>query len=357
MKRIVCAVLLLFMLLPAAGAVSAKSAIVLDALTGAVYFEQNADEQLPMASTTKIMTAVVTLENGDLDREYEVKREYTLVEGTSTSLREGETLTIHDTLWGLLMLSGNDAALALAGEGGGADNFVAKMNAKARELGLENTHFDNPHGLDSATHYTTARELAILAAYAMKNETFREIVSTVSHTAAGRDMANHNKMLVNYEGGCGVKTGYTRRAGRCLVSAAERGGRLLIVVTLNDPDDWNDHAELLDLGFSRFTETTLQTAGDEVGACTVYGGLPEVLPLLAGETLTAMLADGEQPRVSLSGRRFTYAPIFNSAYFGQIEYRIGDAVIARGNVAYGGDAARQPERLTLWERLMQFLFG
>ena len=149
MKRIVCVWLVLLSLTAAAGAVNAKSAIVLDGYTGAVYFEQNADEPLPMASTTKIMTAVVAIESGGIEREYEVKREYTLVEGTSMSLREGETLTVHDTLWGLLMLSGNDAALALAGECGG--NFVAKMNAKAAALGLEHTHFDNPHGLGDET--------------------------------------------------------------------------------------------------------------------------------------------------------------------------------------------------------------
>lgn len=357
MKRIVCALLLLFALTTAAGAVSAKSAIVLDGLTGAVYFEVNADEQLPMASTTKIMTAIVAIEAGDLDREYEVKREYTLVEGTSMYLREGERLTVQDTLWGLLMLSGNDAALALAGECGGAENFVAKMNAKARALGLENTHFDNPHGLDSENHHTTARELARLAAYAMRNETFREIVSSTSCTAAGRSMTNHNRLLRSYEGACGVKTGYTKRAGRCLVSAAERGGRLLIAVTLNDPDDWDDHEEMLDVGFSRFRERTLQTAGEPIGACTVYGGSPETVPLLAGETLTAMLADGEQPQASLSGRRFTYAPVFGSAYFGRVEYRLGGELLAEGNVAYGGDSARKPEKTSWWERLLELLFG
>lgn len=357
MKRIVCTVLLLLAMTAAAGAVNAKSAIVLDGLTGAVYFELNADEQLPMASTTKIMTAIITIESGELDREYEVKREYTLVEGTSMYLTEGEVLTIRDTLWGLLMLSGNDAALALAGECGGSENFVAKMNAKARELGLENTHFDNPHGLDSENHHTTARELAIIAAYALRDETFREIVSSVSCSAAGRSMTNHNRLLRSYEGACGVKTGYTRRAGRCLVSAAERGGRRLVAVTLNDPDDWNDHAEMLDAGFAKFEERTLQTAGSEIGACTVYSGTPETVPLLAGETLTAMLADGEQPQAILSGKRFTYAPVFSSAYFGHIEYRLGGELIASGSVAYGGDSARKAEKTSLFERLWEFLFG
>ncbi len=357
MKRLMCALLLLLALTAAAGAANAKSAIVLDGFTGAVYFEQNADERLPMASTTKIMTAIVAIELGNLEREYEVKREYTLVEGTSMSLREGETLTIHDTLWGLLMLSGNDAALALAGECGGINNFVSKMNAKAAALGLENTHFDNPHGLDSENHYTTARELATLAAYALRNETFREIVSAPSHTAAGRAMTNHNRLLRSYEGACGVKTGFTRRAGRCLVSAAERNGRRLVTVTLNDPDDWKDHAQLLDLGFSKFHEQTLQTAGEPIGACRVYGSTAETVPLLAGETLTAWLADGETPQPVFSGRRFTYAPVFSSARFGTVEYCLGGEVLAGGSVAYGADAARPRERQSLWERLWAFLFG
>ena len=356
MKRAVCVLLVLFWATAAAGAVNAKSAILMDGLTGAVYFEQNADERLPMASTTKIMTAIVALESGDIEREYEVKQEYTLVEGTSMSLRAGETLSIHDTLWGLLMLSGNDAALALAGECGGAKNFVAKMNAKALALGLENTHFDNPHGLDSETHYTTARELAALASYALQNETFREIVSATGHTAAGRSMTNHNRLLRSYEGACGVKTGFTKRAGRCLVSAAERNGRRLVAVTLHDPDDWKDHAELLDLGFSKFHERTLQTAGEQIGACAVYGGTPGELPLLAGETLTAWLTDTEQPRAELYGRRFTYAPVFDSARFGTVAYTLGGQTLARGSVAYGADAARQSERLSLWERLWAFFF-
>ena len=357
MKQIICTVLLALFLMVPAGAVNAKSAVVMDGFTGAVYFERNADERLPMASTTKIMTALVAIESGNIEREYEVKREYTLVEGTSMSLREGETLTIHDTLWGLLMLSGNDAALALAGECGGSQNFVAKMNAKARELGLENTHFDNPHGLDSETHYTTARELAILAAYALRNETFREIVSTTSHTAAGRSMTNHNRLLRSYEGACGVKTGYTRRAGRCLVSAAERHGRRLVAVTLNDPDDWIDHAAMLDQGFTAFHERTLQTAGEQIGGCAVYGGTPEAVPLLTGETLSAWLTDREQPRAVLSGRRFTYAPVFSSARFGGVEYRLGDQVLASGSVAYGADSARNSEKLSFWERLRMMLFG
>ena len=356
MKRVVCALLTLLWATAAAGAVNAKSAIVMDGLTGAVYFEQNADERLPMASTTKIMTAIVAIESGDIEREYEVKQEYTLVEGTSMSLRAGETLSVHDTLWGLLMLSGNDAALALAGECGGEKNFIAKMNAKAASLGLENTHFDNPHGLDSETHYTTARELAALACYALQNDTFREIVSATSHTAAGRSMTNHNRLLRSYEGACGVKTGFTKRAGRCLVSAAERNGRRLVTVTLHDPDDWKDHAELLDLGFSKFHERTLQTAGEQIGACAVYGGTPNELPLLAGETLTAWLTDTEQPRAELYGRRFTYAPIFSSARFGTVAYTLGGKTLAQGSVADGADAARQSERLSIWERLWAFFF-
>ena len=175
-----------------------------------------------MASTTKIMTALCAIEQGDLDRVYTVKPEYTQAEGSSMYLKPGEKLTIRDTLYGLMLMSGNDAALAIAGECGGQEQFVGKMNDKAAELGLIHTHFENPNGLDGETHHTTAQELAQLTAEALKNPDFREIVGTWSTNRAGRVMTNHNKMLKLYDGAIGVKTGFTKKCGRCLVSAVER---------------------------------------------------------------------------------------------------------------------------------------
>lgn len=213
-----------------------------------------------MASTTKIMTALIALEYGDLDRVYTVKKEYTLVEGSSMYLREGEKISLRDTLYGLMLMSGNDAALAIAGECGGQESFVAAMNDKALELGLANTHFDNPNGLDSENHHTTARELAKLTAYAMENADFRQIVGTAAYTMEGRAMTNHNKLLRLYPGCRRRQDRVYQKERRCLVSAAERGGRRLIAVTLNDPDDWDDHIDMLNTAFAQFQEYTLHAA-------------------------------------------------------------------------------------------------
>ena len=194
MKKLFC-VLALLLVLPRAGAVSAQGAVVIDADTGETLFEQNADSRLPMASTTKIMTALVALGAGDLDRVYTVKPEYAAVEGSSMYLKAGETLSLQDTLYGLMLASGNDAAVAIAGECGGMTAFVGKMNAKAAELGLTDTHFDNPNGLPSDTHYTTAHELAKITAAALKDPVFRQIVSTKSCTVSGHALSNHNRLL------------------------------------------------------------------------------------------------------------------------------------------------------------------
>ena len=220
-KRLWVAVCICAALMPRASALSASAAVTMDADTGETLFASNADSRLPMASTTKIMTALVALGEGDLDRVFTVKREY-MAEGSSMYLQEGERLTLREALYGLLLSSGNDAAAAVAGECGGMTAFVEKMNAKAAELGLSDTHFENPSGLPAENHYTTARELAEITAAALRDPVFRDMVSTKTCTAAGRTLVNHNRLLSMYDGAIGVKTGFTRAAGRCLVSAAER---------------------------------------------------------------------------------------------------------------------------------------
>ena len=302
MKKLFC-VLALLLVLPRAGAVSARAAVVIDADTGETLFEQNADSRLPMASTTKIMTALVALGEGDLDRVYTVKPEYAAVEGSSMYLQAGERLSLQDTLYGLMLASGNDAAVAIAGECGGMTAFVGKMNAKAAELGLTDTHFDNPNGLPSDTHYTTAHELAKITAAALKDPVFRQIVSTKSCTVSGHALSNHNRLLSMYDGAIGVKTGFTRAAGRCLVSAAERNGRTIIAVTLNDPNDWNDHREMLDAGFAQYSEVTLHKAGDTIANARVFGGDTASVPLAAKNTVTAYLLPGEKEKPQRALRR------------------------------------------------------
>ncbi len=244
------------------GSVSAKSAILVDADSGRVLFEKNADERSLIASTTKIMTGLLVCEAGDLAREISVPPEAAGVEGSSLYLKAGERITVKELLYGLMLRSGNDAAVALAiATAGSVDTFVSRMNEKAQALGLEHTHFENPNGLDGEEHFSTARDLSKLCVHAMENETFRTVVSSKSFTEHSRSFTNHNKLLWRVEGADGVKTGYTKKAGRILAGSATRDGQRLICVTICDPDDWRDQQALLDYGFSEFPARTIVTAG------------------------------------------------------------------------------------------------
>ena len=235
---------------------SAESAILMDASDGSVLYEKNAHARKGMASTTKIMTALVAAQSMPLDKNILIPKEAVGIEGSSVYLTEGESLTVRQLLYALLLSSANDAATALAiASAGSVESFAEKMNLFAKELGLSDTHFINPHGLYHEDHYTTAFELALITAAALRNTTVKEIVSTyktdipLGNEKKGRLLVNHNKLLKLYEGAIGVKTGFTKKTGRCLVSAAERDGLTLIAVTLNAPDDWNDHIKMLDHGF------------------------------------------------------------------------------------------------------------
>lgn len=235
--------------------VSAKHAILLDAVNGEVLWEKDADTPAPMASTTKIMTAITIIETLPLDTEVSVPKEAVGTEGTSAYFKEGERLTVSNLLHALLLSSANDAAVTLAIACDGSEAaFVARMNRLATDLSLKDTHFANPHGLPAEEHYTTARELALLSAYAMNNPVFAHIVAKKSytcHTSLGvRTFQNHNKLLSFSKDAVGIKTGFTKTSGRCLVGAAKRDGTLLISVTLAAPNDWNDHTALFHHGFS-----------------------------------------------------------------------------------------------------------
>ena len=353
-KLFICLLFLQIFYIPA-GAISAKSAVVIDADTGAVLFAQNENEVLSMASTTKIMTALIAIENGDLEREYSVKKEYTLVEGSSMYLKENEKISILDTLYGLMLMSGNDAALAIAGECGGFDTFVDKMNIKADELGLENTHFENPNGLDAETHHTTALELAKLTAYAMQNPTFAQIVSTETYTSGTRTMTNHNKLLKMYENCIGVKTGYTKKSGRCLVSAAEQNGRTLIAVTLNDPDDWNDHITMLDNAFKLYKPTVIQKSGDTVGEVNCQGGTENNIKLSTLSDITLWLTDNEKNILDfkISGRPFVYAPAHIGQVYGTINYTLNNKILATDELVFSSESDMQQPSLSLIEKIIQ----
>ncbi len=313
--------------------VSAKSALLLDASDGRVLYEKNARVRLPMASTTKIMTALVALESASLDTVISVPSGAVGVEGSSVYLTAGERLTLRELLHAVLLSSANDAAAAVAiALGGSVEGFAGMMNACAERLGLRNTHFANPHGLDAEGHYTTALDLARLTAHALGQPEFRRIVSTYKHEIPGpsgkRLLVNHNKLLKSYDDCIGVKTGYTKKTGRCLVSAAERDGLTLVAVTLAAPDDWRDHTAMLDYGFAYYARFSLAKCGQELGAMSVVGG--SAVSLRAESDLTVTLPrHGKAVTVRLeSTQRFLWStPPPNT--------RIAKAVFYRGEKRLG----------------------
>ena len=239
---------------------SAKSEIAMEITTGKILAEGNADVKLPMASTTKILTAIIIIEDCALDQIIKVPAEAAGVEGSSIYLKKDEEIDVRDLLYGLMLRSGNDAAVALAiHRSGSIEKFAEEMNARAKSRGAENSNFKNPSGLPDNEHYTTARDLCKIACYAMNNPVFKEVVSTINYNGKFRSFTNKNKMLRNYEGANGVKTGYTVKAGRCLVSSAERDGMDVVCVVLNCPDMYERSAVLLDNCFNGYKLLKLDT--------------------------------------------------------------------------------------------------
>lgn len=277
----------------------------MDADTGAVLFAQNEDAKSLIASTTKIMTAVVVLEHCDPDKLFEIPQEATGIEGSSMYLKSGETLSVRDLLYGLMLHSGNDAAVALAlACSDSVEEFVALMNLQAQKLSLQNTHFENPNGLDGETHHSSASDLAKLTQYALKNEEFKKIVSTKNIQIGTRRLTNHNRLLWMVDGAVGVKTGYTRAAGRILVSAAERNGRTLIAVTICDGNDWRDHAALYEYGFACFETRTVISRGDEITEFTLLDGTTR--KLFSAEDVTAALLPNETVDIQIAYPRAAF---------------------------------------------------
>lgn len=326
-------------------AVSAKSAIVLDAQTGRVLYEKDADRRCLIASTTKIMTALIVCEQCNVLDRVKIPKEAVGIEGSSLYLREGEVLTVQDLLYGLMLHSGNDAAMALAIYCSGTpEGFAEQMNDKARVLGMENSHFENPHGLDSPGHYSTARDMAVLTAYAMKNPIFQQTVSTKTVSIGDRRLRNHNKLLWQLPGAEGVKTGYTKAAGRILVSSVSRMGRRLIVVTVNAPDDWRDHVQLHEQGFADYTVFQLVAAGQCLGEAEVWGGCEQKVQLLAEDAFFYSLRSDEQVDLRMSANNFVFAPVEEGAPAGTAYICINDEVVAKIPVVYGKTVEKQPTK-------------
>ena len=336
-------------------AISAEKAILMDVLSGNVIYEKNADSQSLIASTTKIMTALIICEQCNVLDRMRIPKEAVGIEGSSMYLQEGEVLTLQELLYGLMLRSGNDAAVALAIYcGGTVEGFAELMNDKARALGMTESHFVNPNGLDAPGHYSTARDLAILAAYAMDNPIFYKTVSAKNVKVGERYLTNHNKLLWRLEGADGVKTGYTRAAGRILVSSATRQGRRLIAVTINAPDDWNDHAQLLEKGFSGFRAEQIVTCGDIVGAVQIAGGQSGQVQLLAGCDFAYALREGETVQISMNGPGFVYAPVVQGAEAGFAHVCIEGKAVGRIPLIYGETVEKTPEKeKNLIEKLFQ----
>ena len=317
-------------------AISAQCGFLVDAQTGRVLYEKNADDKALIASTTKIMTALIVCEQCNVLDRVKVPAEAVGIEGSSMCLQVGEILTVQELLYGLMLQSGNDAAVALAIYcGGTVEGFVQLMNDKAYRLGLENTHFENPNGLDSPQHYSTARDLATLASYAMNNPIFAQTVSVKCVKVGGRYLSNHNKLLWRVDGADGVKTGYTRAAGRTLVSSAVRDGRRLIAVTLNAPNDWQDHALLFETGFNRYTIKQIVASGSCVGTVEVAGGQAGNVALIADEDFSYALQEGEQAYLVPQGPGFVYAPTCKGQSAGFVYVCVGESVIGKVPVVYG----------------------
>lgn len=341
--------------------VSAASAIVIEAETGTVLFEKNPDERRAMASTTKIMTAILTIEAGDLDRRFTVDPYAIMVEGTSMGLREGDIVSRRDLLYGILLPSGNDAANAAAvSVAGSVSAFADKMNEKARELGLTNTHFVTPSGLDANEHYTTARDLALLTAYAMKNALFREIVSCRSkqleygNPPYKRTLYNSNKMLSRYVGAIGVKTGFTDNARRCLVSAASRDGVTLIAVTLSASDDWNDHTRMLNNGFSQVSAYPIETG---CSATVSVAGTGKTVGVYANETTLSLKPEQRQKlerRVLLP--RMVYGEVNEGDELGSLEFFLEGKLVKSVPLYASESVSAENGELNFGQKLLKF-FG
>ncbi len=347
---------------------SAEAHLLMEADSGAVLAQKNADKRLPMASTTKIMTALTALRSLPLDTTVTITEDAVGVEGSSVYLVKGEVLTLEQLLYALLLESANDAAVAIAiAVSGSVSAFADKMNEMARTLGLTDTHFVNPHGLDDEQHYTTARELALIARAALDDPVFREIVSTRQKTIplhgneGVRLLLNHNKLLRLYDGCIGVKTGFTKHTGRCLVSAAERDGVRLIAVTLGCPDDWHDHTALLDYGFSLCESVTLA----EPGACRepmwIESGTAEYVMVENREGLTITLPRARgRIRQVVERPRFAFAPVAQDEIVGRMVWLLetDEGTIRLGEVPLFAVSSVDAVvyKRSLWDLLFGWMF-
>lgn len=312
---------------------SASAAIVMKADTYDVLFEKNSHERMSMASTTKIMTALLAVESGKLEQKVTVTQKMVAVEGTSMGLRKGDVLTLGNIVKGMMLLSGNDAANAVAYFlSGSAESFAEEMNKKAKLIGMNDTNFVTPSGLDDDEHYSTAYDMALLGSYAMKNPTFRQFVSSdygkVSYILPKGEYTyrNHNRFLTMYDGACGIKTGFTKKSGRCLVTAVEKDGAYIVAVTLKAPDDWNDHISLYDeclpkiekIDVPESIDAVVRVVGsNKVGVSAKVTGVPKI-----------SATESEQFGYRILTDKFLYAPISTGDRVGEVRFYLNGILVA-----------------------------
>ncbi len=338
--------------------VSAQSAIVIDALSGRVLYEKNAYERRGMASTTKIMTALIALEKLNPDDIVNVSPFAAGTEGSSIWLSPAEKISVNDLLYGLMLASGNDAATALAEHtSGSVQAFTVLMNRKAKSIGAYNTNFTNPHGLPDDNHYTTAYDLALIAKEAMKNETFAEIVATEHKTISwegsewDRSLGNHNKLLKRYEYATGIKTGFTKKDGRCLVSSAEKDGRLNICVTLNAPDDWNDHIAMHEYCFEKYKAHTVCTKGESAGVFKNEETECDDVNIVFDADFVTSLTDAEIGKVRIKKILNVNYPVVKNQAVGRADIFCGDECIGSVGLVSANDADIKEEFIPILIKL------
>ena len=329
----------------------------MDAQSEKIIYSKSANLRLPMASTTKIMTAILAIESEiPLDRVIFVPKEATYVEGSSLYLEYGEEITLEALLYGLLLCSANDASIVIAtAVCGSVEGFVDKMNEKARQIGLSDTSFKNPHGLFDDGHYTSAKDLALLMSYCIKNEMFLRISGTQKRVFPRGDdktrvMINHNRLLNTDERVISGKTGYTKKSGRCLVSVAQKDGMTLICVTLNAPDDWNDHKKLYNFGFSSYKR--INTGALDISVPVISGRNKSILARAEGVSILLPSAQNDvQMRICLP--RFVFSPIKKGDHLGYVLYLLDGKVIARAEIYALDDSPAISYKFNLFEWLRE----
>ncbi len=348
--------------------ISAQYACLIDAQSGQILYEKNAHETHSMASTTKIMTALLALENSQPDEIVTISAGAAKTEGSSIYLKAGETLPMSDLLYGLMLESGNDAAVAIAEHiAGNIETFAQMMTERAHQIGAANTFFQNPNGLDAEGHHTTAYELALITRHALLNDNFAEIVATKRKTTDGtsgstvRTFYNHNKMLSRYLGCVGVKTGYTKKTGRCLVTAAMREHTQLICVTLNAPDDWNDHSLMLDYGFTIQKSTPLIMQDMVLKSLPVKNGTSQTVELLATEDFYISLNKEEglsKIKLSYTLPAYVPAPVPQGVKIGKLHISYDGKIIQEMDLVTGVAVDYlEPPQKSFWDLFKQLWSG